>query len=162
VELKLGETIITAFVAKLVEGMPARIAAINEQYGDIEIRPPVAYFTGRKKDLPETPAVFVMEGRGQFIDLGAHSMTYQPEILVSVIESDSDMDALSRRLQRQARAILEVLWDDDPKEAAEFEGGRVTHIRPLRTQPGVVFDPESETKWRGFYTIVFRAKQEEL
>jgi hypothetical protein len=149
VELKLGETIITAFVAKLVEGMPARIAAINEQYGDIEI-------------LPETPAVFVMEGRGQFIDLGAHSMTYQPEILVSIVESDSDMDALSRRLQRQARAILEVLWDDDPKEAAEFEGGRVTHIRPLRTQPGVVFDPESETKWRGFYTIVFRAKQEEL
>lgn len=161
-ELKLGETIIDAFIAKLEEHMPARIAAINEAHPETEIRPPVGYYRGRKKELPETPAVFVMEGRGAFIDMGAHSMTFQPEILVYVVESDSDMEGLALRLQRQARAVIESLWDSDPAEQAVFEGGRVSHIRPLRTQPGSVFEPESPTSWRGSYTIVFRAKQEEL
>lgn len=161
-DLKLGEAITTAMIAKLREGMPARVARINEEKADeVVLAPPDddSYFDARVKDFPKTPAVFVMEGPTIFRKEGSHSFLTQTDVIVYVFESDQNGPLLAKRLRRQVRAIIETLWDDPPLERLE---GSAYHIVPRRTQPGAVLvNPESPDEWRSFTVIVFRAEQEE-
>ena len=160
--LKLTEAIATAMIAKLREGMPARIAQINDQFGDeVVMRPPDDdhYFDGRMKNLAKTPAIFVMEGPTIFNQEGSHSFLTSTEMRVYVFESDQNGILLARRLRRQTRAMIETLWDDPP--LARLEGSAYSLV-PRRTSPGVALtNPESPDAWQSFNVTVFRAEQEE-
>lgn len=165
----LDETAVRAVVAKLQGGMPARVAAINAAYNDgITISAPhnEQYFIGRMKQLPAWPAVFVMAGPTTFREQGAHSMLTNIEIHVWVCERDQTGPKIAARLMRQARAIIEVIYDDAPQEKTYVAGSNSVEaayrIFPTRSVPGAVFQPSGEDAWVGSYMIVFKAEQEEI
>lgn len=167
-ELRLDEVIVDAVIAKLEAGWAARATLINAEKNDgITVAAPDSanFFPGRMPSLPVTPACFVLSGPGAFREQGAHSMTTAYEIHVHVIESAMTGIELARRLMRQTRAVIEVIYDDDPQEALYVSGSSSVksayRIFPLRTVPGAVFDPSQGDGWRGSYLTVFRAEQEE-
>lgn len=167
-ELRLDEVIVDAVVAKLQKGWPDRIGQINaEKLDSIVCLPPdpAMYFVGRMAQLPGGPACFVLAGGGTFKS-GAHSLVSTYEIHVHVIDQAQTGPELARRLMRQSRAVIEVLWDDAPQEALYVAGS--TEVRsayrifPIRTVPGAVFNPSGPEGWRGSYVVIFKAEQEEL
>lgn len=168
--LKLGEVLCDAVVAKLRQYMPARCAAINEFYGGNDptqiIAPrPENYFTGRVSDLANPPAIYVMEGPKSYILEGGHGLITHTQVLVYILESDQTGPLLARRLRRQERAIVEAVWDDDPVEklivqSGPFAGQESAYaIFPVRSVPGRVFEPTAEHEWQGIYTVIFEAHQ---
>lgn len=168
VALRLDEVIVSAAVAKLQAGWQSRIDAITAEKDDgiVCVAPDPAFiFTGRMEQLPGTPAMFVLAGPGTFKEQGSHSLTSVYELYVHVVEQGQTGPELASRLQRQARAVIEVLYDDDPKESLYVAGSSVIksafRIFPVRTIPGAVFQPSGPDGWRGTYVIVFRAEQEE-
>lgn len=168
-EMRLDEVIIDAVVAKLQAGWPDRIGQINAEKNDriVCLAPPnELYFVGRMSQIPGAPAVFVLSGAGSFVEQGAHSMTSRYEVHVHVVDQAQTGPELARRLMRQARAVLEVLYDDPPQEKLWVAGTTdvlsAFRIFPIRTVPGSVFSPTGNEGWRGTYVIVFRAEQEEI
>lgn len=168
VSLSLDEVIVDAVIAKLQAGWASRIQAINVEKDDGMIcaaPDPSMYFLGRMEQLPACPACFVLPGSGQFQESGPHSMRSIFEIQVHVVDQDMNGPLLARRLMRQARAVIEVIYDDDPMEALYRKGGgsvlSAYRIFPTRTIPGSVFQPSGDGGWRNTYLIVFRAEQEE-
>lgn len=157
--MKLGEVICDEIVAKLRNGMPGKIAAIQMEKGnDLPLVAPddvSGYFTGRVTDFPSTPAVFVMEGPTKFRQEGSHGLMSTMEVLVYVYEAGVNGPELGRRLKRQVRAVTECLFNDEPVERLPS----AHQITPLRTVPGPAFQPESQAGWRGWYVVVFEVKQ---
>lgn len=159
--LGLGEEICDAVEAKLKAKLPDRITAINARKSDgISLAAPrdQDYFEVGIESLPQAPAIVVSEGKTDFEPGGTHSLMTATEILVYVLESDASRVILGKKLQRQAVAITEAIWDDDPKEKVTLAVGTNYRISPVRTIPGAVFDPESDDNWRGFYVVVFKAE----
>lgn len=160
-ELPLGEVACDDMVAKLRANMPGRLAAINERFGDgLEMVAPKdhSYFTGRKDDFPEAPAIFVMEGPTKFTQEGGTGLLSEITVLVYVFESGQTGDQLATRLKRQVAAVIWSLFVAEPRE-------RTAHgfnLAPLRTVPGQAFRPDAEHTWRGYYTVVFKVEQLEL
>lgn len=159
--MKLGEVVVADVIAKLKEYMPQRTTTINAEKSDaIQIVAPDedAYFRGREINFPATPAIFVMEGPTRFHNEGSHGIISEMQVIVYIFESDQTGEQLAVRLQRQARAVIESLFDGDPKERT----ANAFNVMPLRTVPGTVFQPEAATSWRGFYTVVFKVEQLEI
>lgn len=168
--LKLGEVLTEAIIAKLQEYMPARAQAINQFFGNqdrTQIQAPANenYFGGRVKSLAVVPAIYVLEGPSKFAAEGSHGLISQTEMLVYIFDSDQTGTLLAKRLQRQVRAIIESIWDDTPAEKLIVQSGPFTgqdsaySIEPMRTVPGSVFEPQANDDWRGIYTIVFLCQQ---
>lgn len=167
--LRLDEVVVDATIAKLQAGWATRAGQISAEKDDgiVCVAPDASlFFKGRMPQLPDWPACFVLAGPAAFREEGPHGMISTLELYVWVCESDETGPLLATRLMRQARAILEVLFDDDPKEALYVAGSDTVlsayRIFPLRTTPGVVFEPSGQDGWRGSYLITFRAEQIEL
>lgn len=165
----LGEVVVDAVIGKLQNGWADRAGAINTAYNDmVQITAPGVgdYFEGRMSQVAVTPAVFVIAGPAKFNEQGAHSMTVEYEINVHIVEEAQTGPLLARRLLRQARAVIECLYDDPPQEAAYIRGQTTVigpyRIFPKRVVPGVVFQPSGDDTWRGTYLIVFTCQQEEI
>lgn len=161
-QIRGAEPVIDEVIEKLQAGMPQRLAAINLEKGDdIVLLSPddTSYFNGRVKDFPKAPAVFVMEGPSRYRQEGSHGLHANYDILVYVYDSDITGPRLARRLQRLVRAVIEVLYDDEPRERLSTAA---YNLKPLRSVPGSVFDPDREHDWRGFYVIVFSVDQQEI
>lgn len=171
--LRMDEILVESIIAKLQgvggvnSGWPGRANEINTEKGDdIYIAAPDvgAYYEGRMNELPATPACFVLAGQGSYREQGNHSLLTSYDIYVHIVDSDVNGPRLARRLMRQARAVLEVLYDDTPMEQTYVQGavGSVAAYRifPKSSIPGAVFEPSGEG-WRGTYVFVFRAEQEE-
>lgn len=159
--MKLGEVVVDDMIAKLRAGLPGRLAAINVEMDDaITMIAPqdTDYFGGRKADFPNTPSVFVMEGPARFKQEGSHGLLSDFQILVYVFEAGQDGEQLRRRLQRQVRAIIECLFEDEPRERT----ANGFNLTPVRTVPGRAFVPDSAHEWRGYYTVIFKVEQLEL
>lgn len=166
VTLQLAETIVDAVEVKLTTGLAARVAAINTEFADsITLTAPAEFRVGSWGSIaPVQPAVLITEmGTGaeqKFGEEGAHSFIYKTELMVAVFELDPDQGRLARKLWRQARAIVECLWDDPPAEmlgtTAPFPAFK---IHPVRTTPGPVFEPNAESQWTSVYGIVFQCDQ---
>lgn len=157
-QIKHVEPIVDATVAKLRRGMAERVSAINQDGTLVPLSSPllapVAYYTSGAQSIPVAPAIIVAAGPSEFGEWAAHGYAHEPSIGVFILEADADRQALGRRLMRQARAVLETLWDDDPREALS---GVAVRIAPTGTRPGRVFEPETDDAWRGFYTVQFNA-----
>lgn len=167
--LRLDEVAVQAIVAKLQANWQARINAINAEKADriVCAAPnPASFFVGRMQQLAIWPAVFVLAGQSAFREQGAHSMTTAIEINLWVVEQGQTGPELAQRLMRQSRCAIEILYDDDPQEAAYVAGSSTVkgpyRIFPKKTMPGMVFQPSGADGWRGSYLIVFTAEQEEL
>lgn len=167
--LRLDEVAVQAIVAKLKAGWEKRIGGINAEKADgiVCLAPdPAAYFVGRMQQIPIWPACFVMAGPSQFKEQGAHSMTTAIEVYVWICERDIDGPTIATKLMRQARAVIECLYDDQPQEAAYVSGSDTVigpyRIFPLRSTPGATFQPSGEETWLGSYMITLRAEQEEM
>jgi hypothetical protein len=176
-KLKLGEVIVDAAVAKLKAGMAARVATINADYNDAAViaAPKTTggsnpldgsdYFTAAQESFASTPAIFVMEGPAT-LDAGEspHEFITVTKLLVFVADQDANRQVLGKKLQRLARAVIEVIWDDAPQEkltaVAPFANQDAAwRIHLESTTPGRVFEPSEGDELRGFYLIVFSAKQ---
>lgn len=166
VTLQLAETIVDAARAKLEAGLPARISVINAAAADgIVLAVPGEYHIGSWAAIaPTQPAILLTEmGTGaeqKFGEEGQHGFIYKTELMVGVYDLATDQETLARKLWRQARAVIEVLWDDPPAEMlgttppfAAFK------IHPVQTVPGPVFNPNEETQWTGVYGVVFQCDQ---
>jgi hypothetical protein len=157
----LGEVIVADAIAKLKAGYAARVTAINaEKADDNPIQAPAteAYYAGRMETLPGVPAVFVLEGATRFAGEGSHGLHSSMQLRVFVADQGETGPRLAQKLQRQVRAIIEVLYDDEPQE-------RLAHaynITPLVSKPGAVFEPDGEHTWRGIYELDFLVRQVEI
>lgn len=167
-ELKgLDEIAVRSIIGKLQAGWQNRANEINGAYADqIQISPPAteSFFMGRMKPT-NYPACFVLPGPAVFHEEGAHSMLTTFPIYVWVCDRDINGQQLAIRLMRQTRAIIEVLYDDPPQEAAYMPGTSIFgpyHIFPQKTTPGAVFQPSGQDSWVGSYMTTFTAEQEEL
>jgi hypothetical protein len=169
-DLRLEEVALDAVIAKLQAGWADRIGRINAEKADgmLCLAPDLSsYYIGRMKQVPLYPACFVMPGPTVFREEGAHSMTTKQQINVWVCESDATGPLLARRLLRQVRAVIEVLYDDAPMESA-YVAGSDTRVGPYRifpkeTRPGVIFQqPQGEQSWLAATLIVFTAEQDEM
>lgn len=154
--LKLGEAIVDAVVTKLKAGYAARVTTINTEFSDFAITAPGTgdYYKAWLEAIPKTPAIVVAEGASEFGEEGPHSFITQTIVGVYVLEQDPDLERLGKRLQRQARALLEVLWDDAPQERLDL--APVIRIFPTGTTPGPVFEPQADQTWRSVYLVTFR------
>jgi hypothetical protein len=174
--LQLTELLVDATVAKLRNGLAARVAAINAEKGppsghtDIAIDAPGAddIIAFGSDTIHRYPTIVVTQGRDgiDFSDgEGPHSLGISDQILVGVMEADQQRQRLGYKLLRQVRAVTEVLWDDEPGEALAhpFEGGFAAyHIRLESMRPGPVYGHDTETSmWKDTYEIVFRAERVE-
>lgn len=162
VTLRLAEAIADAILGKLETGLATRVATINSADSEgITIAAPSIFFVGSWGPVaPAAPAILVTElgtGAEKFGEEGPHSFIYKTEILVGVFDLDIDPQQLARKLWRQARAVIEVLWDDPPAEmAGSTQPFPVSRLHPTRTVPGPVFNPsDSESRWSGVYGVVF-------
>lgn len=159
--LKLGEVAIADIIAKLQNGWAARATEINLQKADsLPIQAPDAesYYTGRMNVLVNVPAVFVLEGKTVFVEEGAHALISQMIVRIMVVDAAETGPRLAVRLQRQVRAIIEVLYDDPPQEQTTDS----FQVRPLMSIPGKVFEETGPDNWRSYYEIDFRVMQVEL
>lgn len=159
--LPLAEVIIDGIIEKLQLHMTNRLAAINTEKNDsIRVVAPrkTSYFRGRSEQVPSPPAIFVMEGQGTYREEGPHSIISRYEILIFVLESAQTGQELAVRLQRQTRAIMESLWDDEPQERL---ANNTFRLYPQRTVPGTAFQApgRGRDRWRAFTTVVFVAEQ---
>lgn len=175
-DLKLNEAVVDAVVAKLKNGWPARAAAINAATADdLAISAPRLaggaaldgsdFYKSGYGSIPQAPACFVVEGPAEFTEEGAHGFIFMPMILVRVLEEAADRQQLATKLRRQARCVIEVLYDDAPREVL-FEAGTQTilahRIFPIEAAPGPTFRPENETDlFRSHYDVIFRVEQSE-
>lgn len=168
--LKLGGNVTDAITAKLKSGWAARADVVNADYADdVVIRAPAdeMFYGGRVLNLPACPACFVMEGPMTFQEEG-QSLLSALDVLVYIFDEDYDGPRLAKRLQRQTRAVIETVYDDAPRKQAvsvgPFDGepsNSIYRVIPIRTVPGTVFAPQANDQWRAFYTVVFRAHQDE-
>lgn len=167
--LRLDEVAVQAVIAKLQGGWLNRINEINVEKADSVVcsAPDNSmFFMGRMSQIPDYPAVFVMAGPTTYREEGAHSMLSTIEIYVWICERDQTGPRIATRLMRQARAAIEVLYDDSPQEQAYVAGSTSVlgpyRIFPVRSTPGAVFQPSGEETWVGSYMIVLKAEQQEL
>jgi hypothetical protein len=157
------EPLIDALLAKLQGGLAERLAQINAEATDnIVLSTPQAadYYIAPIDQLPVAPAIIAAAGPAQWAEEGAHAFITSYDVTIYVLEEDPDRQVLARKLQRQVRAIIETVWDDEPREAlANPDGGQslVFRIRPRTTVPGRVFEPDSGDSWRAFYLVIFQA-----
>lgn len=166
--LRLEEVTVDAVIAKLRTGWSDRIGQINAEKNDgivCEAPDYESYYPGRMQQLGVFPACFVLAGPTQFREQGAHSMTTKQNVLVWVCDRGETGPIIARRLLRQVRCVVEVLYDDAPQEAAYVAGTQVVgpyRLFPKETRPGPVFQPEGQQTWNGSTLIVFTAEQEEM
>jgi hypothetical protein len=160
--LNLGEAVIDGVIAKLREGMPARIAAINAQSADDWVlEPPHEYYFGGVSEIPLAPCaiVFQLPTEGEHEGEGPHSFVWVADVGVALVEQDYDRQRLARKLLRQVKASAEVLWDDPPPE--QLQNGPF-HVRFVRDDPGPVQEPQAEGAfWRAMHVAVFRVRSYE-
>jgi hypothetical protein len=171
-KLALHEVIISAAIAKLSAGLPSRIAAINTEAGpasgrwEVQLNVPSesdVFPFGIDGDPSRFPAYIVGHGVSgdEFAEEGPHSLGMSMSLAVAVIESDADRQRLGWKLTRQQRAILEVLWDDEPKERLANPNGGIDaaySLRPEGGRPGraLAFD-EKSSLWLDMTVLYFRA-----
>lgn len=165
VALGLGEVVADAIVSKLQTGLATRVATINAadtQGITLSVPATADYYLGGSPLIPRAPAIIVAQAPtdGEHEAEGPHSFVWVADFLVAVIDEDYDRQKLARRLWRQARAVTEVLWDDDPKEA--LANGVAHHVKFVRDDPGPVMDPaDSESAWRQMWIVQFRVERQE-
>lgn len=167
------DAVVAAVVSKLKTGMPARIDALNQEATGVMLAAPgdVDYYTSGVSsvdELPRAPAIIVAEGNTPLREGdGPHSFLEHTDILVYILEQDVDRQVLGTRLQRQARAVQEVIWDDAPIERlpdpnSPTQGASWSlRIFPKAITPGRVFDPDADLMWRAFYLVIFESQQQQ-
>ena len=162
--LKLGEVVLDAAIAKLKAGYANRVSEINTEKNDgITITAPdtTDFYLGGVSEIPRAPAVIVTQLPTQedAEQEGPHSFIWVGVVGVYVLEEATDRQQLARKLQRQIRAVVEILWDDSPQEALS---GSAFMLKFVRDDPGPVSDPTDDSSfWRGFHSAFFRAHQSE-
>lgn len=168
--LGLTEFVLDAFMVKLKAGLTSRIAAVNAGTGDddVQLGTPLMedYYLGGVAAIPSgrCPAIIVTDGGtgdgGGFTQEGPHGLIYTLEVIVFFLDEDSDRQRLARKLLRLERAIIETMWDDEPKEYVVAADGHHVKLAPLSIQPGPVFDPREEGQpYRQWRSITFDAEK---
>lgn len=172
--LQLTELLIEAALHKLKQGLPARIATINAEAGPASAHTEVTisvpsdddYYPFGSDQIPRCPAIVVTEGSdgAEFTGEGPHSLSVQQQIHVAVIDEDPQRQRLGYKLLRLRRAVIETMWDDDPKEQLPNpEGGAAAayHLQVERVIPGRVFDVRDDETAASLYRqmshVLFRA-----
>lgn len=170
------ELLIEATVAKLRNGLEARVAAINAQKGLSVDQDDITIVAARPEDvLPfggdtihRWPTIVVTQGRegiDQFTIEGPHSLGIRDQILIGIMETDANRQRLGYKLLRQARAVAEVLWDDEPKERLlnPHDGTEAAFAIQFETfRPGPAFGHDDERSlWKDTYEIILRASRVE-
>jgi hypothetical protein len=171
VNLKLSEPLIEAAKTKLQANMPGRVATINADSSLPDIQPPLkapeasTYYTAPLSPMPPAmPAIVVMDGALAIEPLseGPHSFITNTQLGVFIVEEHQDRQVLGKRLQRLSRAVIESLYDGDPKEQLSLaDGTSAFRLMPLRTEPGPVFDADRPDTYRSFYLVIFMVAQVE-
>lgn len=164
ITLKLGEAIVDAAIAKLVNGAAARCAAVNTEKNDsIVIEAPaqadIIPFGSPAGPLQKAPC-YVVTTFGEspvYQSEGPHGFFYGEQVAVMILEEDPDRQRVGRKLLRQQRAVIETLWDDPPREALE---GSAFMLKPFRHLPGPTFEPTNDVSaYRSYLIQIFLATQ---
>jgi len=170
--LQLEEYVVNAAVAKLQNGLAARVTAINAEFADdapIDGGNVRILKFGATLESPG-PLLIVTDGGtpqgGSFHEEGPHSLVFEFDLVVLVKDDDFDRDRLGRKLLRWQRAVIEALWDDDPKEQLVVTVGGFTNqpwITPTQRVPGPIFNAQSsDSLLSSFRIVVFQVTKREL
>jgi hypothetical protein len=160
--LNWSETLVDALVAKLQAEMPARVQTINDAVTDgVTINPPAVVVADGLNEISQTPALIVLEGRTpRFEWEGGHGFISWTQLHVTIIEEAVARQVIARKLRRQARAVIESVWDSAPVQQLGAPAADGTRIKMLSADPGPANRWSSTgTGWRGFYVVTFLAQQ---
>lgn len=115
----LGEHLVTSLEAALRAGMPAKLAALNTEYGTSEangdvLTNVVIWATSEQElvRLHTLPAVFILADQLAFAP-PRQSLTMESNVRarIGVLIDDVEPDRLRLRIYRYMRAVLEVVFD---------------------------------------------------
>lgn len=161
-DLRLSEPIVDAAILKLQQGIPARAAAVNADRNDsISIEAPTVIYAFGVPGPIQAPAYVVTPfGESpQYTGDGPHGFEYSDQLAVMILEEDPDRERVGRKLLRQQRAVIECLWDDQPREALT---GSAYTIQPVRHILGPTFEPTDDvSSWRAYLIQIFLVQQQE-
>lgn len=160
--LKLDEVIVDAALNKLRNGLGARVSAINAADTDgvtVEAPDTRDLYAFGINELPRAPALVVTTGATDYAGEGPRSWILQCELIVFIVEEDTDRERLGRKLLRQQAAVMECLLLDDPGEQLT---GSAYSLQPRSAIPGRVFEPQDDqVNWRQSRIVTFTATQAE-
>jgi hypothetical protein len=140
----------------------ARVATINDAVTDgVTINPPAVVVADGLNEISQTPALIVLEGRTpRFEWEGTHGFISWTQLHVTIIEEAVARQVIARKLRRQARAVIESVWDSAPAQQLGAPAADGTRIKMLSADPGPANRWSSTgTGWRGFYVVTFLAQQ---
>ena len=169
VSLKLAEQVCDDVIVKLQANYAARAATVNAAFNDgVTIVAPDtdSYYVGGQQAVAKAPFVVVTDGGTDFTreSEGSHGLTSTLGVLVFVCDEDPSRQVLARKLWRHCRCAIEAVWDSPPVESLnDGNNGAALNsawiIRPRRTLPGHLLDPQQPDAFRAFYTVEFTARQ---
>lgn len=167
VSLNLSDTLVDAVVAKLTAEMPARVATIRSESAAASedaswlISPPAQIVPDGINEVAVTPTLVVMEGRTSKIEWSSiHEFIPWTQIHVVIFEEAIDRGVLARKLRRQARAVIESIWDSAPQQQLDSPAAPGTRIKMVSFDPGPAGRAtQGNLGWRGTYVVTFLAQQ---
>lgn len=159
--IELNEPVVVALQQRLVEDLPAAIAAVNEQVTDgftlgepIDILP----YVPPPSDQLSPPTIGIGDAPSRFEDDSGFSATGRHELLVVVYDQSSNQEALAWQLRRWAKVIARVALAD-----RTLGGNAAWGTGLVGTVPGptLVDDPENPREWFSWVGIRLWAKRDE-
>lgn len=171
--LQLTSLLIDALVAKLADGIGARVAEINAFYADsLQIAEPDRSDIYRfgQSEFPRTPAFIVTEAAdgADVTEEGPHSLSLEDHLVVAIVDQDVDRATLGTRLLRLRSAVVATVWDDDPKERLPNPSGGIDAAYSIKVEgwrPGraleIVEEDSGTSVYRSMDIVLFRALRAE-
>jgi hypothetical protein len=160
--IELNEPIIAEIKSRLVDDLPAAIAAINtERVDDVVLVAPAAEdileFIPTPALLTVFPTIGVGDGGSRFEDDIGSSATGKHEILIVAYLQSAEQHELAVQLRRYMVAIARVILAGRNLDSAAWGTGLVgTYPGPTLTD-----NPEDPTEWMSWSGIRIWAKREE-
>lgn len=112
--MKLTEYVVNGLITFLEANLPTKLAELQAEYNDGIILDPIkGYYISEKKDVPEFPAIFVIDDETDFPDQRNDYVVGIHRLLVVVAVTDQNEDNLTHKLWRYRRAIAEVVNQDN-------------------------------------------------
>ena len=160
--IDLTEPLVAALHQRLVDDLPAAVAAVNAEVDDgYELAAPddaqILPYIPPPSDLLSPPTIGVGEGTSRFEDDIGSSATGRHELLIVVYEQTADQLGLALRLRRWARVLTRVALEGRSLPPVAWGTGLVG------TAPGptLVDDADNPREWFSWTGIRIWAKTEE-
>jgi hypothetical protein len=161
--IELNEPVISALHQRLVDELPAAIAAANEEIAAssfaFELAEPdqVLSYIPPPSDLLTPPTIGIGDGRSTFEDDEGFSATGKHATLIVIYDQSSEQEALAWQLRRWAKVVTRIALEGRRLGDAAWGTGLIEVV----PGPTLVDNPENPREWLSWVGIRIWAKRDE-